>query len=116
MPLKVPSSRREKPTSAANLRQPALVVSRKQNTLASRRRAIGELMVRYNTLTPKERRDVKGGNTSSFNVDRKVIDKLFAVLGPRFQERNGGYTRITRLPQNRTGDQGSQCYLEYLPA
>jgi large subunit ribosomal protein L17 len=87
----------------------------KQNTLASRRRAVGELMVRYNMLTPKERREAKGGDTSSYNVDRQVIEKLFGVLGPRFQERNGGYTRISRLPLNRTGDQGSQCYLEYLP-
>lgn len=87
----------------------------KQNTVASRRRAVGELMVRYNTLTSKERREVKEGDTSSYNVDRQVINKLFNVLGPRFQGRNGGYTRITRLPQNRTGDQGTQCYLEYLP-
>jgi large subunit ribosomal protein L17 len=87
----------------------------KQNTLASRRRAVGDLMVRYNTLTSKDRRAAKAGDTSSYNVDRQVIDKLFDVLGPRFQERNGGYTRITRLPVNRTGDQGSQCYLEYLP-
>ena len=93
-----------------------MVTLAKQNTLASRRRAIGDLMIRYNTLTPKERRDVKGGNTGSYNVDRKVIEKLFSVLGPRFQERNGGYTRITRLAEARTGDQGSQCALEFLSA
>ena len=93
-----------------------MVTLAKQNSLASRRRAIGELMIRYNTLTPKERRDVKGGNTSSYNVDRKVIEKLFSVLGPRFQTRNGGYTRITRLAEARVGDQGSQCFIEYLPA
>ena len=93
-----------------------MVTLAKQNTLASRRRVVGELMVRYNTLTPKERREAKGGDTSSYNVDRQVVDKLFDVLGPRFQTRNGGYTRITRLALNRTGDQGEQCYLEYLPA
>jgi large subunit ribosomal protein L17 len=87
----------------------------KQNTLASRRRAVGELMIRYNSLTAKERREAKGGDTSSYNVDRKVIDKLFDVLGPRFQSREGGYTRISRLAQSRAGDAGTQCYLEYLP-
>ena len=92
-----------------------MVTLAKQNTLASRRRAIGDMMIRYNELTPKERRAAKDGNISSYNVDRQVIVKLFGVLGPRFQERNGGYTRITRLPQNRVGDQGSKCYLEYLP-
>ena len=87
----------------------------KQNTLASRRRAVGELMIRYNALTAKQRREAKGGDTSSYNVDRKVIDKLFDVLGPRFQSREGGYTRITRLALSRAGDAGTQCYLEYLP-
>ena len=93
-----------------------MVTLAKHNTLATRRRAIAELMVRYNTLTPKERRAAKSGNTSSYNVDRQVIEKLFGVLGPRFQSRQGGYTRITRLPHARMGDQGSQCSLEYLPA
>ena len=87
----------------------------KQTTLASRRRAIGELMIRYNSLTAKQRREAKGGDTSSYNVDRKVIDKLFDVLGPRFLSREGGYTRITRLALSRAGDAGTQCYLEYLP-
>lgn len=93
-----------------------MVTLAKDNSLASRRKAVGELMVRFNTLTPKERRDVKAGDTSSYNNDRKVVMKLFSVLGPRFQTRAGGYTRITRLPINRTGDQGLQCSLEYLPA
>ena len=92
-----------------------MVTLAKQNTLATRRRAIGELMIRYNALTPKERRAAKGGQTSCYNNDRKVIVKLFDVLGPRFQSRQGGYTRITRLAPGRVGDQGSQCYLEYLP-
>jgi large subunit ribosomal protein L17 len=93
-----------------------MVTLAKQNTLASRRRAIGDLMIRFNTLTPKEKRAVKGGNIGSYNVDRQVIEKLFDVLGPRFQERNGGYTRITRHSETRIGDQGSQCSLEYLSA
>ena len=88
----------------------------KQNTLASRRRAVGRMMIRYNPLTAKQRREAKGGDTSSYNADRKVIDTLFDVLGPRFLTREGGYTRITRLPQNRKGDQGVRCCLEYLPA
>ncbi len=93
-----------------------MVTLAKQNTLASRRRAVGDLMIRYNALTPKERRAAKDGNTSSYNIDRKVIEKLFDILGPRFQERNGGYTRITRHSEARVGDQGSVCSIEYLSA
>ena len=95
-----------------------MVTLAKQNTLASRRRAVGDLMIRYNTLTPKEKRAAKAGSTGSYNVDRKVVDKLFTVLGPRFQDRNGGYTRITRLPvtATRVGDHTAQCSLEFLSA
>ncbi len=91
-----------------------MVTLAKENTLASRRRAIARLMVRFNPLTPKERREVKEGDTSSYNVDRQVIEKLFGVLGPRFQNRNGGYTRIVRLPKARVGDNSQTCIIEYL--
>lgn len=36
--------------------------------------------------------------------NRKVIKKLFEEVAPRFQNRNGGYTRIIKLPDNRKGD------------
>jgi len=91
-----------------------LITKAKSKSLAARRQVIAELMIQYNTLTPKERRSAKSGNTSSYNIDRQVMDKLFTVLGPRFQDRQGGYTRITRLPGNRVGDNGERCYLEYL--
>jgi large subunit ribosomal protein L17 len=93
-----------------------MVTMAKENTLASRRRVIGELMVRFNPLTPKERRAAKEGNTSSYNIDRQVVEKLFGVLGPRFSERNGGYTRITRIGTARVGDAADSCIIEYLPA
>ena len=32
-----------------------------------------------------------------------ALDKLFSEIGPRYQSRNGGYTRALRL-QNRKGD------------
>jgi large subunit ribosomal protein L17 len=39
------------------------------------------------------------------------VKKLFDTLGTRFGQRNGGYTRITRLGP-RTGDGAEQCMLE----
>ena len=103
-------------TKAKELRRHAdrLITLAKKNTLASKRQAIGDLMVRYNPLTSKEARDVKkNNNKDSYNGDRVVIGILFDQLGPRFATRNGGYTRIIRKAQ-RVGDNASTCIIEYL--
>lgn len=90
-----------------------IVTLAKENTLASRRRAIGELMITFNRLTPKEARAAKGGDTSAYNTDRNVIEKLFGEIGPRFSTREGGYTRIIKSGR-RQGDNAQTCYIEYL--
>lgn len=90
-----------------------MITLAKKNTLASRRLAIGKLMVRFNPLDSKQRRDARAGKTHDYNTDRLVISKLFDALGPRFANRNGGYTRIVRM-HNRVGDNAQTCLIEYL--
>jgi large subunit ribosomal protein L17 len=92
-----------------------MVTLAKNGTLASRRRAIAELMIRFNALTPKEARAAKAGDTSAYNTDRQVIHKLFNEIGPRFLERQGGYTRVIKN-RRRQGDNAETCIIEYLPA
>lgn len=90
-----------------------MVTLAKKNTLAARRQAISQMMIRYNTLTDKEERAVRNGNTSSYNNDRYVIENLFTKLGRRFASRNGGYTRIIKS-NRRVGDNAQNCIIEYL--
>ena len=90
-----------------------MITLAKKNTLSARRQAIAELMIRFNTLTSKEQRAAKGGDTSSYNGDRFVIAKLFDELGGRFAERNGGYTRIIKKG-HRVGDNAQTCVIQYL--
>ena len=90
-----------------------VVTLAKSNTLANKRKIIGDLMIRYNSLTTKEARAAKAGDTSSYNTDRKVISKL-DELAKRFANRNGGFTRVLKEGY-RVGDGASLCYIEYLP-
>jgi large subunit ribosomal protein L17 len=45
--------------------------------------------------------------------DREIVGKLFEVLGPRFANRNGGYTRILKMGF-RVGDNAPMAYVELL--
>jgi len=49
----------------------------------------------------------------SFIYDKRVVGKVFDEIAPRFAERNGGYTRITKLG-HRLGDGASMVQLELI--
>lgn len=43
--------------------------------------------------------------------DREIVGKLFAVLAPRYQNRNGGYTRVLKHGF-RDGDNAPRAFIE----
>jgi large subunit ribosomal protein L17 len=46
--------------------------------------------------------------------NKAAVAKLFDVLGPRFKERPGGYTRILKLEKPRLGDKAPRAYFEFV--
>jgi large subunit ribosomal protein L17 len=45
--------------------------------------------------------------------DKEMVGKLFTDLGPRYQERNGGYIRILKCGY-RSGDNAPMAYVELI--
>lgn len=46
--------------------------------------------------------------------DTEAVDILFDELAKRFEDRDGGYTRIVRLAAVRLGDAGQQALIEFV--
>ncbi|MBE7026057.1 MAG: 50S ribosomal protein L17 [Ruminococcaceae bacterium] len=64
-----------------------MITLAKENTLHSRRQAL------------------------AFVMREDVVAKLFSEIGPKYADRNGGYTRITRIGPRR-GDAAEMAVLE----
>ncbi len=56
----------------------------------------------------------KKSNLEEDRTTNTVLKKLFNVIGPRFKDRNGGYTRVLKLAIRRLGDAGEQAIIELL--
>lgn len=46
--------------------------------------------------------------------EKSAIVKLFEILGPRYKERPGGYTRVMKLGKQRRGDSAEMAVIEFV--
>ncbi|MGL4593536.1 MAG: bL17 family ribosomal protein [Thermoguttaceae bacterium] len=46
--------------------------------------------------------------------NKEAVRILFDIVAPKFENRNGGYTRILKLAKPRLGDAGKQAILEFV--
>jgi large subunit ribosomal protein L17 len=79
-----------------------LITLAKKGTLAARRQAISML----------GNRDIVKDEDGEAKRTGTVVGKLFSELGPRYLDRQGGYTRIIKLAKRRLGDGGELVLLQ----
>ncbi|KAL3768123.1 hypothetical protein ACHAWO_008291 [Cyclotella atomus] len=46
--------------------------------------------------------------------EKPMVTKLMEVLGPRYADRDGGYTRVLKLSRPRRGDNAPMAVIEYV--
>jgi large subunit ribosomal protein L17 len=83
-----------------------LITLARRNDLTARRRVISLMQDRR--VTDKDQEFVtneKGGVVT-------VVQRLFNEIGPKFADRQGGYTRIIKLPEYRIGDAADVVLLQ----
>jgi len=97
-----------------------LITAARKGDLASRRRvikAIGDPILVDRDLKDADRKDLA---VDGYKVNKyyelldgpRVVSKLFADIGPKYADRQGGYTRIVRLGKRRLGDGTDLCMLQ----
>lgn len=87
----------------------------KQDTLNNVRRVVslaGNRKLETPSIEVERAGEGDKATTKERVTAKTTIQKLFREIGPRVQERNGGYTRIIRLARRRLGDNASQCIFE----
>jgi large subunit ribosomal protein L17 len=93
----------------------SVILEERVVTTVPKAKAIKPLVEKMITLAKADSQNVLHARrqAAAFLTTPESVQKLFDKLGPRFGQRNGGYTRIVRLGW-RKGDGAEQAMLELL--
>jgi len=83
-----------------------LITLARRNDLTARRRVIALMQDRR--VTDEEQEFI----TNEKGRELTVVMRLFNEIGPKFGDRQGGYTRIIKLPEHRIGDAADLVLLQ----
>jgi len=90
----------------------SLIVEERIETTVPKAKALRPRVEKMITLG--KRGDVAARRlAASYLMTDAAVEKLFDTIGPRFGDRNGGYTRIVRIGWNK-GDGAEKAFIELL--
>lgn len=88
-----------------------LITLARKGDLASRRRVIQRIGDPF-MVQSEDAEGVERNRYGEIVRGPRVVKHLFEEIGPRFADREGGYTRIVRLGKHRLGDGGDLCVIQ----
>ncbi len=89
----------------------ALILNEKITTSTAKAKAVKPFVEKLITLGKKGDLNARR-RALALLPDKKVVKKLFEDIAPRFASRNGGYTRVIKLPLKKPGDSTELSVLE----
>ncbi len=89
-----------------------LLENGKIETTVSRAKEVSSLTEKFITLAKVENLSNKRA-ALAFITKEDVVNKLFTEIAPKYSDRNGGYTRITKIGPRR-GDAAEMAVIELI--
>ena len=81
------------------------------------RQAVDTLRERAEVFFPiPDSAEVERNRYGELRKAPKLVKHIFENIAPRFEDRNGGYTRIVKLGRHRLGDAGELCVIQFCGA
>ncbi len=91
----------------------ALILEERIETTTERAKALRSFVERLVTLG--KRGDLASRRRAlELLPDKEAVRKLFEDIAPRFEDRNGGYTRVLKLAERRRGDGAELAIVEWV--
>ncbi len=92
----------------------SLIEHGKIETTLPKAKALQPFIEKLITLAKEETIHARRLILSRLRNNKKATDKLYKEIAPLFKERNGGYTRIYKLPKKRIGDSAELAIIEFV--
>lgn len=89
----------------------ALILEERIETTEARAKELRPFVEKLITKSKNPNTATKRRIAAYFNNSAIVVARLIDVLGPKYKDRDGGYTRITKLPQ-RDSDSAKMAVIE----
>ncbi len=101
-----------KKSLASNLAE-SLILYEKITTTKTKAKAIKSVVDKLITIAKKNNLAARRELLKRLHT-KNAVKKLMEVLGPRYTERRGGYSRVTLVSGNRVGDAADKAVVELI--